>query len=63
MSHLLPDGEELKRAIKWISSHLQENPDQPLNPLLQEAIFKFDLTPRDSEYLINFYRKNRDGEA
>lgn len=60
MSTILPDGEDLKRAIKWISAHLQENPDQPVNPLVQEATFKFDLSPRDSEFLFNFYHKKRE---
>ncbi len=63
MSNLLPDGEELKRAIKWISSHLQDNPDQQVNPLVQEATFKFDLSPRDAEFLINFYHRKKIEEA
>ena len=54
---ILPEGEELHRAVKWISSHLQEDPASPLGPLVQEAIFKFNLSPRDSEFLMDFYRK------
>ena len=56
---LLPEGEELRRAVKWVSAHLQENPDQPLHKLVQEAVFKFDLSPKDSEFLIRFYRKEQ----
>lgn len=63
MSSMLPEGEDLRRAIKWISDHLQDNPDQPLGPLLQEAIFKFDISPKDSEFLLNFYRKSREGNS
>jgi hypothetical protein len=62
MHDLLPDGEELRRAIKWISGNLQENPGQPVPPLVQEAVFKFDLSPRDGEFLIRFYRKERAAE-
>ena len=57
MSNLLPEGEELRRAVKWISGNLQEDPGQPLPPLVQKAIFKFDLSPKDAEFLISFYRK------
>ena len=57
MHDLLPEGEELRRAVKWVSAHLQENPDHPLHKLVQEAVFKFDLSPKDSEFLIRFYRK------
>jgi hypothetical protein len=57
MHDLLPEGEELRRAVKWVSSHLQEDPGQPVQPLVREAIFKFDLSPRDAEFLIGFYRQ------
>jgi hypothetical protein len=57
MHALLPDGEDLRRAVKWISGNLQEYPDRPVQPLVQEAIFKFDLSPRDAEFLIGFFRQ------
>lgn len=55
MHDLLPDGEDLRRAVKWISAHLQENSDQPVQPLVQKAIFTFDLSPKDAEFLIRFF--------
>jgi len=57
MHDLLPEGEELRRAVKWISAHIQENPEQVLNKLVQEAIFRFNLSPKDAEFLMRFYRK------
>jgi hypothetical protein len=59
MHDLLPDGEEIRRAVKWVSANLQENPDQPVQPLVQEAIFKFDLSPRDADFLIRFYSRGK----
>lgn len=61
MSELLPDGEELRRAVRWISEHLQDDPDRPVQPLVQEAVFRFDLSPLDAEFLIGFFRR-RDAE-
>lgn len=61
MHDLLPDGEDIRRAVKWVSGNLQENPDQPVGPLVQEAIFKFDLSPRDAEFLIMFYSQGKEG--
>ncbi len=61
MSNLLPEGEDLRRAVKWVSANLQENPDQPVQKLVQEAIFKFDLSPRDAEFLIGFYSHRKEG--
>lgn len=57
MSGLLPDGEEVRRAVKWVSTNLQETPDRPVQTLVQEAIFKFDLSPLDAEFLIGFFRQ------
>ncbi|MBC8018470.1 MAG: hypothetical protein H7X83_08135 [Verrucomicrobia bacterium] len=57
MLDLLPEGEDLRRSVKWISANIQENPDQPVQKLVREAIFKFDLSPKDAEFLIRFYRK------
>jgi len=57
MHDMFPDGEDLRRAVKWVSETLMDNPDQPVKPLVQEAIFKFDLSPRDADFLIDFYNK------
>jgi hypothetical protein len=62
MHDLLPEGEELRRAVKWVSAHLQENPGLHVHRLVQEAVFKFDLSPKDSEFLIRFYRKDCKGQ-
>jgi len=60
MSGLLPDGEELRKAVKWVSDEFQKNPVQPLQPLVQKAIFTYDLSPKDGEFLIGFFRKTRE---
>lgn len=60
MHDLLPDGDDIRRAVKWVSGNLQENPDQPLQPLVQEAIFKYDLSPRDADFLIGFFRQRKE---
>ncbi len=60
MHSLLPDGEDIRRAVKWVSGHLQDNPDQPVQPLVREAVFKFDLSPRDADFLARFYSRNQE---
>lgn len=60
MPSILPEGEELRRAIRWISLHLREGAgDDPtlLRKLVDEAALRFDLSPRESEFLWEFYRK------
>ncbi len=60
MHELLPEGEDLRRAVKWISGNLQEDPGQPVMPLVQEAIFKYDLSPRDADFLLGFYSRKKE---
>ena len=59
MHDLLPEGEDLRRAVKWVSAHIQENPEQSVQKFVHEAVFKFDLSPKDAEFLIRFYRKDQ----
>lgn len=60
MHDLLPEGEELRRAVKWVTDKLRELPGQPVQPLVREAVFRFDLSPKDAEFLIRLFRHTKD---
>lgn len=51
---ILPEGEQLRRAIKWISDERSENPGTSLSKLIEKACLKFDLPPKDAETLMRF---------
>ncbi len=57
MSTIMPEGEEIRSAIKWISMNLEEDPGQSVNKLIEKAVFKYDLSPADNEFLFNFFKK------
>lgn len=59
MSEVMPKGENIRRAIRWISDNLKENTNRSLKELINDAILRFDLSPGDSEFLINFYKENK----
>jgi len=61
MKELLPEGEELRRAVKWLSDSLKENPGQSVPLLVHETIFKFDLSPVDAEFLVRLYTLKEKG--
>ena len=52
---ILPEGEQMRRAVKWISDQRLDNPKAALFKLIEEACLKFDLSPNDAEVLMNFY--------
>lgn len=56
MSTILPRGESLRRAVRFVSERLQEENPPPLAALVSEATLRFDLKPNEGEYLIQFYR-------
>ena len=59
MTYPMPEGEDLRRAVKWISQNLEEDPEKKLFRLVEEATFKFDLSPKDGEFLINFFKSGK----
>jgi len=56
MATIQPKGETLRQAVKWISGQLEENPERKTSGLIQEACARFNLTPKDEDYLTSFYK-------
>ncbi|SDU31469.1 hypothetical protein [Desulfobacula phenolica] len=56
MSTVQPKSEQLKKAVKWISEKRKENPDINLTKLVDQAGFQFDLSPKDSQFLLRLVR-------
>ncbi len=66
MSTILPRGESLRRAVRFVSDRLREENPPRLAALVSEATLRFDLKPNEGEYLIRFYRdagRGDEGEA
>ena len=57
MTTVQPEGEDLRKAVKWISEERKYNPKAIPSKLIEEACLKFDLSPMDAEYLRNFLKK------
>ena len=52
-----PEGEELRKAVKWVSEKRKFNPEKKLNEVIEEACLKFDLSPMEAEFLSRFVIK------
>lgn len=57
MTTIQPQGENLRKAVKWISSERQDNPKTPLGKLIDQACLTYNLTPAESAYLDRFFRE------
>lgn len=49
-----PDGENIRKAIKWISEMRQDEPQKATRELIDEACVKFDLSPLDAGHLLRY---------
>jgi len=47
-----PQGEELRKAVTWISEERQYNPGKTISTLVEKACLKFDLSPKDADFLL-----------
>ncbi|MFO7783645.1 MAG: hypothetical protein R6V25_03370 [Desulfatiglandales bacterium] len=56
MSTIQPKGENIRKAIRWISQQREDDPQKATSSLIQEACMRFNLTPKDEIYLDSFYR-------
>ena len=59
MATIMPKGEALRKAVKWISAELSDHPERSLQKLLNEAVTRFDLSPKDTEFLTSFYKEGK----
>jgi len=47
-----PKGEDLRKAVKWVSEERKYNPEKEVKELIEEACMKFDLSPVDADFLL-----------
>lgn len=57
MSTVMPQNELHRRAVQWIDDARREEPRKKLRDLLDEAGMRFNLGPRDSEFLEKFFKE------
>ena len=52
-----PEGEDLRKAVKWISSQRENDPDKALAALVEAAGLRFNLSPKDETFLMKWLRE------
>lgn len=54
---LQPEGDAVRNAVKYISELRQESQALSIKKLIEQACLKFDLTPKDANFLTQFYKE------
>ena len=57
-SSLMPEGENLRRAIQWISDQQKHDPKT-----IEAASVQFDLTPAEEAFLIRHFQDQAPGNS
>jgi len=60
MTTIMPQSELTRKAVAWISEMLECKTDKSLVVLLEEAAVRFNLGPKDVEFLQRFYKDNKE---
>ena len=55
----MPEGDAIRKAVKWISGELKEDPNKSVQKLVNNAALRFNLSPKETEFLTEFYRKGK----
>jgi len=61
MATIQPKGEKIRQALKWISSERLEDENRSIPALIQDAALRFNLSPKEEEFLISFYKEEEQG--
>jgi len=56
MATVQPEGKKIRDAVKWIAAHLKERENEKPERFIEEAGARFNLSPKDEEFLRSFYR-------
>ena len=57
MSNIMPGGENLRNAVKWISEMRKDSGVVSEKELIQQACLKYNLTPLEADYLIRLNKE------
>ena len=57
MATIMPKGDKLRQAVKWISDMRTEEETASIPMLIEHAALRFNLSPKEQEFLESFYKE------
>jgi len=59
MATIMPQGELLRRAVRWIDDQRSET-GEPFPALINKAAMNFNLSPKDADFLVGFFKEREE---
>jgi hypothetical protein len=60
VDEIVPSGDKMKKTLCWISETIKEHPEKDRQQIISEAEIRFDLSPKECDFID---RKLRDDSA
>ena len=57
MSTIQPQGDSIRKAVKWVSDERQAGTAAGNEQLVEQAAVQFNLSPKDVEFLTKFVKE------
>ena len=51
VNELLPSGDKMKKTLCWISEMLKTHPEKNRQQIISEAEIRFDLSPKECDFV------------
>jgi len=56
----MPEGAAVRKAVQWISKMREEGSPTSLLVLIEQACMRFNLSPKDGDFLHRFFTEAQD---
>ena len=61
VEEILPTGDKMKKALHWISEMLASHPEKSRQQVISEAEIRFDLSPKECDFIDRKLRHDASG--
>lgn len=61
MPTVMPEGAAVRKAVQWISKMREENTGMALALLIEQACMRYNLSPKDGDFLHRFFAEQAGG--
>jgi hypothetical protein len=58
LDQIMPSGDKMKKTLCWISEMLKEHPEKNRQQIINEAEIRFDLSPKECDFIDRKLRNN-----
>ncbi len=63
MPTIMPEGAAVRKAVQWVSKMREEGAKAPMAALIEQASIRFNLSPKDSDFLSRFFSEQQASEG